>query len=286
MNHPCALSLFLVDGKPDGLKILEKSNWNGCGLACPKMVLFDKHLKEEGFNKPGVYVLVGESDDSVLRKRLYIGEGDPVIRRLEDHFRKKEWWTEAIVFTSNDQTLNKAFVQYFEAQLIQLAGKSQRYTIENGNTPTIPALSRRELAICEAFLREILLCLPLLGVNLEPSTQSKSKDDQVLLIRGKGVVARGLETSEGFVVLANSEMASLETKTIPGSIQRLRSTLLEQGMVRDNGQGKLRFDRDYCFGSPSTASSVILGSSSNGRDAWKKEDGTSLKTLQLQKIQP
>jgi Domain of unknown function (DUF4357) len=283
MNNPCVLSLFLVDGSADGLKIIEKSNWNGCGLACPKKVLFDKHLKEAQFNKPGVYVLVGESDESILRKHLYIGEGDPVIRRLEDHFRKKEWWTEVIVFTSTDQTLNKAFVQYFEAQLIQLARNTGRYSIENGNIPIAPSLSKRELAICEGFLREILLCLPLLGINLEPNTQPMNESNALLFIRAKGLEARGIEISDGFLVLAYSEIASEETKTIPKSIQLLRSSLIEKGIVRDDGD-KLRFTVDHRFGSPSTASSVILGCSSNGRDVWKNQSGESLKSIQFSRL--
>lgn len=284
MHHPFALSLFLADGTANGLKIIEKSNWNGCGLSCPKKVLFEKHRKRAEFNKPGVYFLIGENEENMLSKRLYIGEADPIMPRLEDHFRKKEWWTEVMVFTATDQTLNKAFVQYFEAQLVQLAHKSGRYCIENGNIPIVSTLSERERAICEGFLREILLCLPLLGINLEPNTQPESKD-VILSIRGKGLIARGIETSDGFVVLTNSEVTTKETKTIPESINRLRKSLLEQGIVRNDGSGKLKFTTDHRFGSPSTASSVVLGCSSNGRDVWKSSSGESLKSIQLSRLE-
>lgn len=284
MSHPCALSLFLADGTADGLKIIEKSNWNGCGLACPKKVLFEKHRKRAEFKKPGVYLLVGENDESALSKRIYIGEGDPIMPRLEDHFRKKEWWTEVIVFTATDQTLNKAFVQYFEAQLVQLTHKGGRYSIENGNIPIVPSLSERELAICEGFLREILLCLPLLGINIEIHSLPLSKNEELLFIRAKGLEARGLETSDGFVVLAGSEVATSETKSIPEAIRRLRSTLIEQGIVIGDSSGKQRFTADYHFGSPSTASDVVLGCSSNGRDVWKGQSGESLKSIQLSRL--
>ena len=98
MNYPYSLSLFLPDGVPDGLKIIEKSNWNGVGIACSKKILFEKHRNRPELKKPGVYFLIGEDEKNSQSKRLYIGEGDPVIPRLEDHFRKKEWWTELIVF--------------------------------------------------------------------------------------------------------------------------------------------------------------------------------------------
>lgn len=282
MNHPFALSLFLADGTANGLKIIEKSNWNGCGLSCPKKVLFEKHRKRAEFNKPGVYFLIGENDEGMLSKRLYIGEADPIMPRLEDHFRKKEWWTDVIVFTTTDQTLNKAFVQYFEAKLVQLAHKAKRYCIENGNTPIVATLSERERAICEGFLREILLCLPLLGINLEPNTQPESKENETLIIGQKGVVARGVETPDGFVVLANSEVSSEETKTIPEPIHRLRQNLIEEGIVRHE-DCKLKFTVDHRFGSPSTASSVILGC--NGRDVWKSLAGESLKSIQLRRLE-
>lgn len=107
MNLPFALSLFLVDGTAEGLKVIEKTNWNGSGFACPKKVLFEKHYHRDEFKKPGVYLLIGENENNLLNKRLYIGESDSVMPRLEDHYRKKEWWIEVIVFTSNDQTVNK-----------------------------------------------------------------------------------------------------------------------------------------------------------------------------------
>ena len=287
MNHPCALLLFLADGIADGLKIIEKSNWNGCGLACPKKVLFERHRKRAEFNKPGIYLLVGQNDESILtKKRLYIGEGDPVMPRLEDHSRKKEWWTEVIVFTATSQTLNKAFVQYFETQLVQMAHKTGRYRIENGNIPIIPSLSERELAICEGFLREILLCLPLLGVNLESNIPliSEGEGDAILFLRGKGVEARGMETSDGFLVLAGSEVVLTETRTIPEAIRRIRQSLIEQGIIKKDSSSKLKFAREHCFGSPSGASSVILGCSSNGRDLWKCQSGKSLKSIQFSRL--
>lgn len=280
MNHPCALSLFLADGNADGLKILEKSNWNGCGLACPKNILFERHRKRVEFSKPGVYLLRGESDEG-LGSRLYIGEADPVMPRLETHFKTKEWWSDVIVFTTNDQTLNKAFIQHLEAKLIQLAIKTERFIIENGNSPLAPSLSERELAICEGFLREMLLCLPLLGVNLEPANQPVL-NDELLYIRSKGLEARGIEATNGFVVLAGSHVAVHETESIPPSVSQLRVSLLEQGIIHNNGNN-MQLIKDHRFGSPSTASAVILGSSSNGRDAWKNNSGECLKSIQNRK---
>lgn len=148
----------------------------------------------------------------------------------------------------------------------------------------MPLLSEREKAVCEGFLREVLLCLPILGINFDLNTR-KTNDDIILVIEKKGIVARGTETSDGFLVFADSEIAKLETQSIPKGIHKLRLNLIEQEIVNDIGDGKLRFAADHCFGSPSTASSVILGCSSSGLEAWKNKDGLSLKAIQLQKLE-
>jgi hypothetical protein len=42
----------------------------------------------------------------------------------------------------------------------------------------------------------------------------------------------------------------------------------------------LRFTQDYVFSSPSTASDIVLGGSTNGRVQWKDAQGRTLKELQ------
>lgn len=86
MAHPFALTLFLPDGHSEGIKTIEKSNWNGCGLTCPR-ILFPQHRVRHEFGTPVIYILVGESD---FGKRIYIGEGDPILPRLDTHYREKE----------------------------------------------------------------------------------------------------------------------------------------------------------------------------------------------------
>lgn len=282
MAHPFALTLFLPDGHSEGIKIIEKSNWNGCGLTCPR-VLFPKNRARPEFSRPGVYILVGECD---LSRRIYIGEGDPLMPRLDTHYREKDWWNEVIIFTSKDQILNKAFIQFLEARLIQEALKTKRFTLANVNQPSDPSLSEIDQSICEGFLREIQLCLPILGINIVEVTQSlEYSDKSKLFIHAKGIVAMGFETTDGFVVKEGSYASAKMTPTIPPGIRSLRQALLEQGKLAQKTDGRLRFIEDYVFGSPSTASSVVLGCSSNGREAWKDNEGISLKMIQLKKLE-
>lgn len=86
-----SLRIFLPDGAPEGLRLIEKSNWTGHGLVCPRTRFKDARHRSE-FARTGVYVLVGPSEDGDL-PTVYNGEGDPALPRLDSHFAEKDFWT-------------------------------------------------------------------------------------------------------------------------------------------------------------------------------------------------
>ncbi len=90
-HNPFTIKIFRVDGSPSGLKFVEKSNWTGLGIVCPRS-RFNEVKNRPEFGKAGVYVLVGRSGASEL-PQAYVGEGDPVRARLEDHYKRREFWT-------------------------------------------------------------------------------------------------------------------------------------------------------------------------------------------------
>jgi hypothetical protein len=59
----------------------------------------------------------------------------------------------------------------------------------------------------------------------------------------------------------------------------MRRVLVERGVLVPHANG-LRFAEDYRFDSPSSAAGALVGGSSNGREAWKDESGTTLRELQ------
>ena len=271
------LIIFLVDGVPEGLRTVEKSNWTGKGVVCPRPV-FPTAKTRADFSRAGVYVLVGPSSETGSTQ-IYIGEGDPIRPRLESHASKKDFWTSAIFFTSKDENLNKVHVQYLEARLIQLAAEAKRCELENGNAPQLPSLSEADVAEVEGFLDEMLLCFPVIGLPVfEKPSQPEPKAIR-LKINSKGVVAQGYESLQGFVVTKSSEAVITEVPSIHGYLSQLRKDMLGSGILQHLGQ-KLIFSQDYEFNSPSTAAGVVLGRSSNGRTEWTTVDGVTLKQLQ------
>jgi hypothetical protein len=279
-----SVNVFLPTGDPEGLKVVEKSNWSGRGLVIPKAIFGESKSREE-LTRTGVYLLIGPSETSAL-PAVYVGEGDPVRPRLEQHVAKKDFWTHAVVFTSKDSNLNKAHVQRLESRLVELASSAKRCLLDNGNVPAPPSLSEVDEAMAEGFLDDVLLCLPILGYSMfETGADAATGDSKrVFHLSSKGIEARGRETASGFVVLKDS-MAVGDDKIVPSmiahlsSVKDLRDELIRQGVLVQNSGGFV-VNQDYVFGSPSTAAAVLLGRSANGRVEWKTKDGRTLKDIQ------
>ncbi len=278
---PFTISIFVADGNPDGLRIVEKSNWIGKAVIFPRAI-YTVARKRAEFNQAGVYLLLGPRENAEGEK-LYIGEGDPIGPRLREHYGKKDFWNRVVFFVAGQEKLNKAYVQYLEAQLVSRAKVARRMPLDNTNTPTEPTLSESERADMDIFLHNMLDMLPVLGIHaFEQSPAFTSGETSVLFCEGSGASARGVDTPQGFVVqsgsLAVAEPVPSLKKHLP-NIVRLRADLLKSGLlVREND--KLRFVQDYTFTSPSTAATVVQGRASNGRTDWKDSSGRTLKQIQ------
>lgn len=275
--RPSSIRIFLAEGSPTALRIVEKSNWIGLGVVFPRSGFVEVKGRGE-FGKTGVYVISGPSE-STGRERVYIGEGDPVRPRLESHAAKKDFWTQGFVFVSKDTNLNKAHVQYLEARLCELAAAAKRVELDNGNSPARPSLSEADQAEMEAFLAEMLICFPVLGLVAFERPADRTVPARLLTAKGPRGEAKGFESEEGFVVRTGAVISSTEAGGTPAFVIVLRKQLLDSGVieVRDD---KWVLAQDYVFSSPSTAASVVLGRNANGRIEWKDEQGRTLKAVQ------
>lgn len=204
------------------------------------------------FTVPCVYVLTGPPEGDGVLPRIYVGEGDQARSRLDSHLIEKDFWTEAIVLTASDGSLNKAITRYMEARLVELAQAARRAELDNGNAPQLPPLSEADAADAEAFLAEARSIFPVLRVDaFELPTETPSTHAR-LSLSGPGASAVGSETSEGFVVYAESVARATTVPSIHAYLVQLRSQLLGRGILAEEEDG-LRLTQDYVFNSPSTA---------------------------------
>ena len=278
MSKPYSINVFMPTGDPAGIRTIEKSNWSGVGIVIPRPLLGEAKSYED-MKRPGVYVLIGPPEGSGL-PRIYVGEGDPIRPRLEQHDSKKDFWTSCFAFTSTSNSLNKAHVQFIESRLVLLARQARRCVLENSNDPALPTISAANAADAQGFLDEMLLCLPLLGLNVFLLPEQTRRTRRAFFISGKGISAEGFETSSGFTVIKDSTATTDETPSCPSYICDARAALLNNGVLKANGK-LLAFTQDFEFASPTAAASAILGMSVNGREKWVTREGTALRDLSI-----
>jgi len=163
-SDPFTIRIFVVDGDPDGIRLIDRMNWTGVGVVFPRERWLTARSRNE-LSRTGVYILVGYKEGDEDLPTLYIGEGDAVRDRIDSHAQSKEFWEHGYAFTTSNNGLNKAHVRWLERELIQQAKKAGRSKLDNGTAPPEPPLSEAERADSRAFLREILQVLPIMGLR-------------------------------------------------------------------------------------------------------------------------
>jgi hypothetical protein len=272
-----SLELFFVDGTPEGILTAQIFNWTGHVLVAPRIRLAEA-LKREEASFTGIYILLGDSDDSNL-VRAYIGESDDVATRIKNHDANRDWWTQAILITSAANSLNKAHVRYLESRLIEEAHRSGRMKLENGNTPPRPSLSEAATANMEQFVEYVLTVLPAVRVDgflIKTRTQvSKSITTMsansppatfsLKLANGEVDATARVENGE-FIVQAGS-IGRPKWIGVDHHYRKLFDEVVQSGAYAEDGT-KRRFIKSYAFSSPSAAGAVLNGRVTAGPVAW------------------
>lgn len=283
-----------MDGESGGRIKCTLANWTGVAYKIPRTEL-DKCKERDDLKQSGVYFLFGTSDETG-KGVVYIGQagarknGEGILNRLQEHKRnpEKDYWTEAIVFTTSNNSFGPTEISYLENRFCNLALEANRYEVKNGNDPTPGNITEEKESEMEEFIDYAKVIMGTLGHKLfEPISKTVSqtaegtsailKDHSNLHLErtikkiGK-VEADGSQTSEGFVVFKGSHISLADDNTIPAVIKERRKSALidEQGVLQE----------DMLFTSPSYAAMFVIGKSANGLTSWKTADGKTLKSLE------
>jgi hypothetical protein len=280
------IQLFLVDGRPSGLRKATLHGWTGSVLVSGAATFAALTAREE-VDRTGVYVLTGPDPDVPGRTRAYIGSGNSVAERIRQSAQKRAFWETAVTVTTSDDDLSKGHAEYLEARMIELAADAGRVTLDNG---TQPETSRRRLpeadrANMEQFLANLRVVLPIIGLDmLKPQpratrntavpVEDRTSGEVRFEIRHKsGVKAEAVEEDGEFVVLEGSE-ALIDTGYVRQGYGVLKDRLRKEGVLTPQGEDRLRFARPQSFSSPSAAAAVVLDRNSNGRIEWRVRGST------------
>ena len=277
-----SITVFLPEGEPDGLRLVEKSHWTGVGLMTRRDRLPD-HRKREEFGRSGVYVLLGPSEINLSARRIYVGETGNVGKRIDDHIRSKDFWTELVFFTKKDDSLDKADTVHLEAELIQRARLAGTAEVDNQRPdPTPPEPTEAKRADIDSFLRDMLVIFRLLGIDAFDLPSSEADERYVFTLGGTH--GRGTPTRKGFLVREGSSGNARNHESIPKGYAELRRTLIDDGVAKADGD-KLIFARDHEFQSPSAAGAALYGGATSGPQHWKREsDGKSIKEIEAERL--
>lgn len=279
------IQLFLVDGKPTGLRKATIHGWTGLLFVSGASAFGDLTAREE-VDRTGVYILSGPDPDKAAGTRVYIGSGNSVSERIKQSALKRDFWETAITITTSDDDMSKGHAEYLEARLIQITARAGRVSLDNGTHPD--TLRRRlpeaDVANMEQFLANLRIILPVIGLDMlkpqpkavthtaQPVEDRTAGDVQFEIRHKSGVQATAVEEDGEFIVLEGSEALS-GTGYVQQSYSGLKEKLIAEGALVPHddppGTSKLRFAKPWSFSSPSAAAAVVLDRNSNGRIEWK-----------------
>lgn len=279
------IQLFLVDGKPTGLRKATIHGWTGLLFVSGASAFGDLTARDE-VDRTGVYILAGPDPVTAGTIRVYIGSGNSVAERIRQSAVKRDFWETAITVTTSDDDMSKGHAEYLEARLIEQTTKAGRVTLDNGTNPDIGRrrLPEADIANMEQFLANLRIILPVIGLDMlkpqpkavsakaSPSSPSVSNEVQFEIRHKSGVSATAVEEDGEFIVLEGSE-ALKDTGYVQQSYGGLKDKLIADGVLVPQdvptATGKLRFAKPWSFSSPSAAAAVVLDRNSNGRLEWK-----------------
>lgn len=301
MNQPFYMTLSMLTGDPAGLRKISKSDSQVTAVVLQRKDLLAQLRAQPSLqlDRPGVYLLWNEDHHSA--PQVYIGESESISQRLSDHLssKQKDFWTWAVAFISESVRLHKAHIQQVEQKLIQRANNVQGLQVINSAKRKPSRLSDEMMMDIQRYLNDIDLMLPLAGVHCFSASYRQATPPQEkqqatetnplplkantqppsLFLKCKGIVAKAYETESGFMVVAGSQVTSETVPSAPDRTLKIRASLVQQGII-DNRNNPWVFTCDHEFKTPSAAADVICGRNENGREAWKTQDGTTLKQLQ------
>lgn len=293
---PRSINIFLLDGDPNGIRVAQISMSTIQAIAFRRNQLRRVREAFPEIERPGVYVLIGADENEPDRQLAYIGESEGVGARLSYHNSNetgrdaKGFWTDTVVLISKDENLTKSHARYVEACLIRSVGGNPRWSLPNTRRPSEDAgkLPLPDRAAMDEFVDQTKTLVGALGRDLFREMRGRAAEAMPVVhdlpeaapvgsprffFRGEGFAAEmELGPSGDFVVRSGSKARVRTTTTIPRGTTALRNTLLDKGVLRQEGDF-LVFTSDYSFSSASAAAATVIGASANGRMLWKLPDG-------------
>ena len=284
MSKSISINLLLLDGVANGRIKCTINSRTGIIFKIPRKDL-EKCKERIELENDGVYFLFGEEDG---KHKIYVGQagsrknGKGILNRLNEHARSadKNFWTEAIILTTSDNSFGATEISWLEHKFCNMAIKAGRCEVVNGNEPSPGNITEEKESDLEDHAEFAQLVLSAIGYKIfeplqKPSLRIIKPDEEIFYLPrrikrlGRSIDAKMKITSTGYKVLAGSEVSPLDDSKLSANMKKLRHTKVVGG----------RLIEDVEFPSPSSAAQFVLGNNANGLEAWRTRDGVQLKNL-------
>jgi len=283
-----------MDGSASGRIKCTLANWTGVAYRIPRTAI-DLCRERDDLKQSGVYFLFGLSDSEedttdAPEQIIYIGQagvrksGEGILYRLQEHKKNpdKDYWSEAVVFTTSNNSFGPTEISYLENRFCSLANTARRYIVKNLNEPTHGNVTEEKESELEEFIEYARIIMGVFGHKVfepfivkKPVQESRAEviipnQSPLFYINRRNAHAIGTMSDEGFIVAAGSILSDEITLSCPQSIKKMRKS------YKRHLDEKGSLTKDILFRSPSAAASFVLGISANGNTEWKTETGIPL----------
>lgn len=277
MSTPKTITIYLPNGEPKGIKIVEMTNRTLQATYIPRNKIAYLYDNSNDY-KVALYILYGFEADT---EKVYFGETEDIVKRIKKHNEEKDFWQYAIIITTKDQSFTKTHVKYLEQLCIKEAENVNRFELDNSTSGLGTYAPKSLLADINDAFETIKIYIGILGLKVFEKTTTESKrikKADVFYYKSKNMNewdASAEFTEEGLVVRKGSKARVYITDDTPNNVVELRKKLENMGILI-KAANFLVFTKDYVFHSPSLAASIIRGGHNNGWITWVNEIGQSL----------
>ena len=278
---PKTIQVFLPSGDPRAIRIAEVTTRIVQAIEVPRSRLKEFFAMPE-CQQVGVYFLCGNADGEGGRK-VYIGQTGNLKQTLATHNKseEKDFWDRVLVVLSRTNSLTQTHALFLEWYCIQAVREASRYSDENGNSGTRPHTPLPLEADCLEIYETASTLLATLGqpLFLPLSGGTQNDEEQIYFCKKAEADGRGLYIEEGFVVLKGSsgriDCVESMKDTRP---EKKRQGLIASGIIKEEA-GRLVFQKDHLFSSPSLAATALMARHTNGWTSWVDHQGRPLDHL-------
>lgn len=228
--------------------------------------------------QPAFYILLNSLD--AKKPQAYIGQTTDFANRKNDHVQKKDFWNLALVFVSDNHKIYGDDVKYLEYLGIEAAQKAESFELRNDTNPKKPNIAPYRINDMEVFFHDIQLLCKFYGCGIFETAKPQDNQEHLFFVKSIDRPAQGTgfydKDKEKFILLGGSVLATEATKSF--KTIAARNQFIKEHCKKDNN-GQIVLVHNFPFDRPSSASSFVLGRSSNGWDDWKDEEGRKLSDI-------